>query len=670
MAVLYGAVAFGVLEAADIIVPALGLGEWPIRWIIGLAIVGFPVTLILAWVYDFTPGGVVRTKTLEEEEREGERQGLRRPDRGRPVLSAVLLLVSGALVAAGTLLTFEWSHDAADSGPTGSNAAADLDPLRIAVLPFVDLDDSDSGGFFANGIHEDILNYLAKIRSLEVISRTTLLQYRDTQKSARQIGEELHAGSILEGSVRKSGGQIRVVTQLIDARTDQHIWSETYDRPEADIFQVQSEIAQDIARTLQAQLTPEEEQMLEVSTPVNGDAYERYSRGLLRWDLRENRADAVQAVDLLQEATQLDPDFALAFAALAQARMWLFWKFPGFQDQAGLAGEALDRALELAPNAVETRLAQGYFYFYGRADSEEALRYFTEAAQMKPSDANVISAIGLIYRGQGQWEKAVEAFERARTYDPRSYNLNFTLAETYLRMRRFEEAERYFELAQTLAPEVAAVYQNLLAVRLAETRDTAAARSFVEELPRSVSPRIRESLRAMLAYYRRDFQRARFAADPQGPGGRNFERLALLYSLMGQEELQTAYADSLRQSSQAVLDEAGRNRGAVQSGVIARAHAKLGVAYALLGDEVNAWVEGSSAVNLLPVSTDAYEGADLLVDLTVIYTLIGETELAIQELETVLSIPSPLNRADLLLDPLFDPIREQPAFAELLASVQ
>lgn len=679
VAVVYGAAAFGVLEVADIVIPALGWGEWTIKWIIGLAIVGFPVTLILAWVYDLTPGGVVRTPALEEgegvEERGGGGEGAtgrrRRVDRSHPVLSGVLLLASGALVAAGAFLTFEWSHDETGPGSPVSDATADgLNPLRIAVLPFVDLDNSDSGGFFANGIHEDILNYLAKIASLEVISRTTLLQYRDTEKSARQIGEELDAGSILEGSVRKQGGQIRVVTQLIDARSDRHIWSETYDRPETDIFEVQSDIAQEIAQALQAQLTPEERLLLGASAPVSGEAYEKYSQGIFEWDLRENRVNALRAANLFQEATELDSEFALAFAALSQARMWLFWKFPGFQDQAELAGEALDRALELAPEAVETRLAQGYFYFYGRADSEEALRYFTEAEAGKPSDANVISAIGLIHRGQGRWEEAVAAFERARTYDPRSYNLNFTLAETYLRMRRFPEAERYFELAATLAPEVPVVYQDLLRVKLAQAGDTASARAFVQGLPRSVSSRVRESLNAELAYYRRDFQRARVSSDPQGPGGRPYERLALLYHVMGQDTLRDAYADSLRQSSEAVLAQAGRNRGAVQSGVIARAHAKLGIANALLGDGINAWVEGSSAVNLLPVSVDAYEGADLMMDLATIYTLIGESELAVQQLRTVLSIPSALTRSDLLLDPVFDPLRDQPAFADLLSPAE
>jgi len=666
VAILYAAVAFAVLEATDIVIPALGWPEWLIRWVIGLAVLGFPVVLVLAWIYDFTPGGMVRTASLDEEGAAGrgpERRG------GRPAVSALLLLASGALVAAGALFTFQWSHgDPGLARGTEGVAGADLDPRRIAVLPFSALDATDEGGFFANGIHEDILNHLAKIGSLQVISRTTVLQYRDSGKTAREIGMELGAGSILEGTVRRREDRIRVVTQLIDTRTDNHIWSETYDREEADIFQVQSEIAQEIARALRAELSREELERLGGAPRVSGEAYERYSRGIMEWDLRESPSNAQRAAELFQEATEQDPEFAAAWAALSEARMWLFWNFPGFQEQAEMAREALNRALDLAPEAVETRLALGYFHFYGRGDSQEALRYFSEAEALKPSDASVISAIGLILRGQGRWEEAVAAFEKARTFDPRSYNLNFTLAETSYRMRRFEEAERYFRLAANLAPESPSTYRELLKVRLALRGDTVAGREYIRSLPGTLTPRVGAALESELAYFRRDFEGALHAADPQGGGGRRYERLALLHHFMGRNDVRDAFADSLRASSMAVLDAARATPGPVQAGVMARAHAKLGLAYALMGQDINAWMEGSSAVSLLPLSADAYEGADHMRDLAMTYTLIGEYDLAVQQLEAVLSVPSSVNRLDLLLDPVYDPLKEHPGFQALVAS--
>ncbi|NNM05555.1 MAG: hypothetical protein HKO65_10665 [Gemmatimonadetes bacterium] len=325
VAVVYAAVAFAVLEASDIVIPALGWPEWTIRWVIALALLGFPVTLVLAWVYDVTPRGVIRTKSLEEE---GEEAGFRK-EPGPPFISAVLLLASGALVAMGAFFTFQWSQGE-PSAPAGLVGTGELTmrPQRIAVLPFESLDDADPSGFFANGVHEDILNHLAKIAGLEVISRTTMLQYADTRKSAQEIGRELDAGSILEGSVRRQGDQVRVVAQLIDTQTEAHLWSETFDSQDADVFAVQSEIAEGIAGALQVQLTTDELAELESAPVVIPAAYDKYAQGLSEWDLRENRRNAIQAVRLFEEATQIDPGFATALAALSQARMWIFWNFP------------------------------------------------------------------------------------------------------------------------------------------------------------------------------------------------------------------------------------------------------------------------------------------------------------------------------------------------------
>ncbi len=679
VAILYAAVAFGALEAADIVIPALGFPPWTIRFVIALALVGFPVTLILAWIYDLTPRGVVRTPAAEEDDLVVQRPS----PSAHPVLTAALLLLSGAVVAAAALFAFQWSQPGVDGGEAGGAGVVEgLDPQRIVVLPFVSLDGEGDGESFANGIHEDIRNQLMKIGSLEVISRSTSLLYRDTEKTAREIGEELGVGSILEGSVRKDGDRIRVVAQLTDARTDLQIWSETYDPEKTDILQVQSEIAQAIAQALQAELKPEELMQLEVAAPVSAEAYEKYAQGLLQWDLRENRGNAFRAVELFREATEADPGFAAAWAYLSQARMWLFWNFPGARDQAERGAEALDRALELAPGSAETRLAQGYFHFYGRGDAQEALRYFREAEALKPSDSEVVIAIGLTLRGEGRWEEALAAFERARTLDYRSYNLVYTLGETCLRMRRFDEAERYFRSAVTLNPEIMSAHRALLRTRLFATGEIEAAEGYLDELPRSSSPLLRGAMEAELAYFRGDLQgalagwpggpqggRGRFQGS-QGGGAQGHERRALLHHLLGQEELREAYADSLRGSAQATLDLAGAGPGAVQTGVIAGAHAKLGIAYALMGESVRAVVEGSRAVSTLPLTADAYEGADHLRDLIVIYTLIGAPDLALQEAATALSVPSPLTLAELALDPLFAPLREDSGFGALQEAVR
>jgi tetratricopeptide (TPR) repeat protein len=238
-------------------------------------------------------------------------------------------------------------------------------------------------------------------------------------------------------------------------------------------------------------------------------------------------------------------------------------------------------------------------------------------------------------------------------------------------MRRYEDAQSAYDLAARLAPEVPAVHRDGLRVRLVMTGDTVAAREYLEALPRNLNPSIVSLLEADLAYYRGDFQRALGAQGAQGPrGGRSHERLAILYHLMGNKALSNAHADSLRAASQAVLDEAAANPGPDQTGVKARAHAKLGIAYALLGQGFAALTEGFTAVSSLPVTVDAYEGGNHLWDLALAMTLMGETELALEQIETALSIPSPLTRADLVLDPVFRPLRDDPRFQELLGTVR
>jgi tetratricopeptide (TPR) repeat protein len=262
----------------------------------------------------------------------------------------------------------------------------------------------------------------------------------------------------------------------------------------------------------------------------------------------------------------------------------------------------------------------------------------------------------------------VDRLQEARSLDPRSYNLNYTLAETLFRMRRFEDAEDAYQLASVLAPEVPAVFRDRLRVRLAMTEDTVAAREYLEGLPRNINPAIRGLLDAELAYFRGDFQGAMGGQGPRS--GRSHERLAILFHLMGNEALRNAHSDSLRMASEEVLQEARANPGPVQTGVISRARAKLGLAYALLGQGFPAVSEGFTAVNSLPISVDAYEGANHLRDLAVSLTILGDRDMAIDQLETALSVPSTLNRADLILDPVFLSLRDHPRFQALLEAAR
>jgi TolB-like protein/Tfp pilus assembly protein PilF len=653
VAVMYAGAVFVLLEAADIILPALGLPESAVRYVVLFSLLGFPVVLVAAWVFDLTPRGVVITKPREAapEHSPTSAQGI--------WLRTVLLLLTFVVVGWGAVMAMRWASTGGASGVG--------DAKSIAVLPFEDMNQTDETAFFTAGIHEDILSQLARIGDLRVISRTSVMQYRDTNKTIREIAAELGVGTVLEGSVRQDEDRVRVVTQLIDARTDDHLWSETYDREKKDIFQVQSEIAQEIAGALQATLSPEERGRLSLAPTDNLEAYDYYLQGRVHSDRRENRDDALRAVELYEAAVALDPEFAAAHAALSRARMWLFWNWSGYDREPLRAMESLDRALVLAPDAVESRLAQGFFHFYGHGDYDQALQHFSAAAELRPSDAEAREAIGLSQRRQGRWLEAIGSLRQALELDPRSYRLSFVLGQTRRRMRAFEEAERYFERAISIAPDLPAAHRERFLARLGAAGDTVGARRLLEESEGVLDPALRGELHSFLALYRGDLEGALDLLRTHTPS--DFEAIGVLNHLLGRPQVAAAFGDSLLQATEALLSETQRSPGLVQTRVVAEAHARLGMAHVLLGHASEAVKQGTRAVASLPTSVDAFAGTEHLVTLATIYTLLGEHQSALEQLEVLLAMPSSLTVQDLRHSPLFDSLRGHPRFEQLLTGV-
>lgn len=658
VAFYYGAAAFAVLQAADIVFPALGLPDWAFRLVVVASLLGFPVTLLIAWVYDLTPEGVIRTPAVP---REPDAEGEPRPSPSAVwAARAAFGLVSLVLVLGVGWLSYRWTVGEGGLGALG-------DRKSIAVLPFEAQGTGDETRFLADGLHEDLLSALSKIGELRVISRTSVRQYRDTELTIPEIAAELGVGTVLEGSVRRAGGRVRVTAQLIDAWSDDHVWSETYDEPEEDVFQLQTRIAEQIARALEAELSAEERTRL-ASPPATGssEAYDAYNEGRVHFDRRESRAEALAAVESFRRAAELDSTFAPAHAALATARMWLFWNWPGFADQAELAGTSLDRAVELAPDAVETRMAQGYFHFYGRGDYTQALSHFRAARELEPSAAEPVVAQGLVRRRQGRWEEAVQAFREATESDPKSYNLAFALGETLSRMRRFEEAERAFDYAISLA-DLPGAWVEKLRVRLVSTGAPSAIRAWVGELGGGLEPGRRARLEALTAYWTRDFERVVTLRAGLPAGARAHLEVALAAHLRGDGDTRDAGARAFVEEMDTLLARTGDAPGVVQAGVLAGVHASLGIAHALLGNPAAAIREGSYATALLPVSADAVAGADQVLAMARIYALVGEHDAAIDRLQTALSIPSPLTAVELRLDPIWDSLRDHPRFRTLVA---
>lgn len=654
VALVWSAGVFVVLQAADLVFPALGLPDWTFRLLVISSLLSFPLVLVVAWVFDLTPEGVRRT---------GEVLGGARVGRTARVS---LLVITTVLVLGAMALSYRWARREA--------GAAAPDRRTVAVLPFESFGRGEETEYFAEGLHEDVLSQLAKIPDLRVISRTSVLQYANTLKTVPEIGRELGAGSILEGSVRQSGDSIRVVMQLLDAAKDQHLWSETYDRPTSDVFQVQSEIATSVGRALEAELSAEQRARMATAPTLNLEAYALFQQGRIRFERRESQDDALEAVRLFQEAVDLDPTFAMAWAALSDARMWLFWNWPVHTDQAAPAADALARAETLAPDAPETRLAEGYFEYRGNGDYGRALEHFQAAAQLAPGDARPLEAMGFVHRRLGDWDQAVDYLAQAFEGNPRSYSLAFDLGQTYARMRRVEEADRYFRIATSLAPDLPTAYEARLRLHLTAVGDTAMVRSLLASYGEELGGRVVAEYQARLAAAGGawDAAIARTAdARPEAAADRApyYRFTGWLLHAAGRWDAAAVYGDSLQAMAAGFLDAASARTGFSPPEMTAGAHADLGVAYALKDSRMQAIREGATATALLPVERDAFGGPDQLENLVLIYLIVGEYETALDEVERLLAIPSGLSRAGLRVDPRFAAIRDYPRFLSLLDSI-
>ena len=406
--VIYLVVAWVVLQVVDVTFPIMGMPDWADRLVLALLVVGLIVGLILAWTFDVTPAGVERTPAGIDDK-----------------------VYAGA------------PPDAAQRDVPANRAGNSFSPLAIAVLPFANLSGDPENEYFSDGITEDILTHLSRIEDLHVISRTSVMAYKDTNKHVREIARELGVGTVLEGSVRRAPGRVRVSAQLIDASTDKHLWAETYDRDLEDIFEVQSTIAETIARALKAELTPEVVERIRQHPTDNVAAYDHYLRGREAF----RRADAELAMAELEKAVLLDPSFAAAFGALAGAYVLsMYWHGASPSEVLPKAKAAAERALELDSGQALAWMARGLVRYHLDWDWAGAGVAFERALQLDPDDPDVLMWKGHHLACQRRFDEAIECFRKGVAADPHHiYNrswVGFTLMMKGSKADR-EEAERH-----------------------------------------------------------------------------------------------------------------------------------------------------------------------------------------------------------------------------------
>ncbi len=544
---------------------------------------------------------------------------------------------------------------------------------RIAVLPF-DNNGAPEDEWFADGITDEITSRLANIGGLAVISRQSTVQYKGSTKPARQIAEELDADYLLEGTVQAvhvegSTGEVRIRPQLTRASDETHVWADLFTVPIAanEMFRVQTEVADQVARALNVTIQESERGALEAVPTANTEAYEFYLRG------REYVAGAVPeqdlriAVRMYERAVDLDPEFAVAHAALAEAHLHLWWRFydRGPQRLAS-AKAALDRALVLDSLLPEAQIALGYYYFWGLLQFDRALEVFETARASQPRSADLLYGIGSVQRRRGRLDQALTNLFEAADINPRSALVSRDIANTYAFMRDSEEAERYFHRAIELDPGWPTYVRDAMRVHLRLDGDPTATSSIIDE---AQSLGLRHPLLTTLLTWveisRGNYNAALdlLATMPVDAVEANSfyipkaQMYAEVHDLLGNEELRRAYYDSSRVVAETRLRITPDDP---------RVHSALGIAYAGLGRRADALQEGEQAVSLSPVSEDAWHGVYRIESLAVIHAMIGEGEEAIDLLEYLLSIPGTLTVPFLEIDYRFNSLRGNPRFQELL----
>ncbi|EAQ96604.2 hypothetical protein [Congregibacter litoralis] len=451
---LYILGAWGLLQIADVLFPALGLAESDIRYLLFIAIGGFPVALIFGWLFDISSDGIHRTAAASAEELEA-----RIPLRASDYLILTSLLIVLGVIGYGVVQNAE-NIPLPSGNPDTQADAGDWErsegPPMIGVLPFAHLGSTEDGEFFAKGVHDDLLTSLSKISTLRVISRTSVLQYADTTKAIPDIGRELRADAILEGGVRVAGNQIRINAQLIDARSDEHLWAETFDRELSanNIFEVQSEIARAISTALQTTLTEDDSDSLDIIPTSNLAAYRAYHE-IMQWrdTIHLNATTLPTFAEGLEKAFTLDPEFTRPMVELVNALALRMFRNPD-KEALPRVEELITRIGEIAPDSADHYTAQSFYFYYVLEDYERANALIEKAQTRAPSDPKLVSIQSWIQRRQGDFEGWLASAKRAYQLAPTDAELGRSLVVRLMVMHRYDEAKKQAELvANTLETE-------------------------------------------------------------------------------------------------------------------------------------------------------------------------------------------------------------------------
>ena len=590
--------------------------------------------------------------------------------RARLAVAATALILLAAIVAAFVLVSKK-----------STKSASIISEKSIAVLPFENRSEDKANAYFADGIQDEILTRLSKIADLKVISRTSTQHYKSAPENLPEIAKQLGVAHVLEGRVQKSGDAVRINVQLIKAASDSHLWADTFDRKLTDIFSVESDVAKSIADQLRVKLTGAEEQVIAAKPTDNIEAYDAYLRGLA-YTLKpggtsRQRGNFLGAQKYLREAVRLDPKFALSWALLSivDARGYITTALQPTVALREEARQAAETALTLQPNLGEAVLAKGQYHYGCLKDYSTAVRYFEQARPLLPNSSRIPESLAYVSRRRGQWDASESYFNEAERLDPRNVNLLTQHAFSYIALRRFPEALRKLDEVLDITPDDVDTLVTKAAIAQAEgdlpraaallaplhptaadtaTLETQVYQAILERHPAQIIPRLKETLAqpdAALGYFSGE-----------------------LYFWLGWAQEVSGDHDAAQETWQKARSELGSFLKAQPENYLLIGD--LALTNMGLGDKAAALALAERAIAACPIEKNAMDGPSSIEVLARVAAQTGESDRAIAALEKVLSIPGagawtlniPLTPALLRLDPMFDPLRNDPRFQKLAAS--
>jgi TolB-like protein/class 3 adenylate cyclase/Tfp pilus assembly protein PilF len=576
---------------------------------------------------------------------------------------AIALLLVSAIVAAFFLIF---------PRPTPTPSTSAIPEKSIAVLPFENLSDEKQNAYFADGVQDEILTDLSRIADLKVISRTSVMQYKsDVPRNLREIGKALGVSHLLEGSVQRAANRVRVNAQLINANTDAHLWAQTYDRDLADIFAIQSEIAKTIADQLRAKLSPAEKAEIDQKPTSDLAAFDLYTRAKVLFEAsfssQNAKEDLLQVINLLTQAIGRDPAFLVAYCQLARSHDALY--IVGLDHTPGrlaLGQTAVDAAVRLGPDSGDTHLAVA-LHLYAKLEYDRAREELAAARRTLPNNARTFEWSGYINRRQGRWAEAAQDFEHALDLDPRNYLTLGQLASTYEALRAYPEAAGAWERILALKPDD-------FDARIARAQLDVSWRADTRPLHALIAARLKENPTAAkqlaqsrldLAFSERDLIGLEQALAELGdnPIGVQFSRA------FGEGVLARMKGDAAAAHTAFSADRIAQDRIVQAQPDYGPAISALGMIDAGLGRKEDALAEGRRGVELLPVSKDSINGARMIMNLAIIAAWVGEKDLALEQLRIATQAPAGPTYGELKLDPMLDPLRGDPRFEQIVASL-